>query len=606
MSQQEETQTQAATENLLWDLGYNSQNELDEEIAGLERVAARTCTVLVADDIQSMRLLLVSAIRSLGFSQVERAAEGETALKVLKQRKCDLALVDWNMPRQDGLQLLNAVRAHPDLKRIIFIMITAETLDKKVMRIAEEQQDAYLTKPVSPEKLTRRLQLILDKRLTTARSLFFENQGLADKAIEQFMAAIHNRPQARWPLFGLGGLMARQGRTEEAMRCYRRLLELDESALAAKLEMGRLLEKLGQVDEARNLYKASIAGNPQFFRAYDVMASSLYQEGQHLNALEVLNGAMEQQGTENPVRQELVGRLNYDLGRYAAAEEAIAKAIDLRPNQASGDNHMLLSRALLAQGRWEDALPKLDQAAKLAAACLDSPQRVDAMLLKGSTFARLNRGEEAEKVFKTLTVPENWPGQRVPFAINHFHREVGGIYLDADMEQDALRHLKASMIMDPDDEGNQESMERMCLLKGRPDLARRAVEAGIRAREEELEECSRQGLAMVNQGRFQDALEEYRRGLARDPQAGRLYYNLGKLQFRLGNLEEAWSAIASAARHGLNRKDWELSAAVSLFLAEHGQVAQALGILDKVLQEEPGQSHASQVLANLQGKAATG
>ena len=141
-----------------------SPRELELEIERLERIEARSASVMVVDDMQTMRLLITQSLRGAGFEEIHGAADGESALNMMRRLNTDLAIVDWNMPRMDGLELLDRVRSTPELKDMVYIMVTAETLDVRVLQAAEEQQDAYLTKPISPDKLARRLDLILEKR----------------------------------------------------------------------------------------------------------------------------------------------------------------------------------------------------------------------------------------------------------------------------------------------------------------------------------------------------------------------------------------------------------------------------------------------------------
>ena len=361
---------------------------LEAEITRLERVAGRASTVLVVDDMQTMRLLLAQALKSAGFKSILRASDGENAWKMLQDQECDLALVDWNMPRLDGLALLDRVRAHPQLKDMVFILVTAEHIDLKVMQAAEESQDAYLTKPVSADKLIRRLEVILERRLTLARALRLEALGQVDKAVDEFMAAAANRPRLRWPFFGLGGLLHRQGRMEEAQRCYQRVLELDPEALGAVVELGRIKEDLGLPEEGRQLYRQALAQNPRLFKAYDALACSLSAEGREKEALKVLEQAVAEQGGENALRQEFLGNLRYNQSQYAGAENAMAKALALKPRENASGKNLLLARSRLAQGRIEDALPAILEAAKAGQAEDNLPNRLDAKMLLGAAYLR--------------------------------------------------------------------------------------------------------------------------------------------------------------------------------------------------------------------------
>ena len=414
---------------------------LQRKIARLEQVRDRQSAVLVVDDMQTMRLLLGQSLRAAGFTDVSQAADGESALRYLRQHACDLVLVDWNMPRMDGLELLERVRSDPDLRDVVFIMVTAETLDTRVFQAAEEKQDAYLTKPISPEKLTRRLELILEKRLTCARAGWLEAVGEVERALEQFMAASQNRPRAHWPLFGLGALLARQARPEEAKSCYKRILEMDPKALAAMLALGRLKESMGDAEGGQRCFRRALELNPLFFRAYDALAESLAAGGDLDGALAVLDRIMPARGAENAERQELMGRLHFAREQYAEAEDAFAKALALKPLRNPLENNLALGRSRMARGFYLRAVAPLENAVQAAGTKAD---RVDAYLLLGGANAHAGRIRQAERAFACLEDPALWDGEP-PFEPGHLRREVGGVYLRAGQMDKARDYLVASL-----------------------------------------------------------------------------------------------------------------------------------------------------------------
>ncbi len=573
--------------------------ELEAEIARLERVARRRSTVLVVDDMQTMRLLLAQALKSAGFKDILRASDGESGWKMLQDQDCDLALVDWNMPRLDGLALLDRVRSEPRLKDLIFILVTAEHLDLRVMQAAEESQDAYLTKPVSAEKLIRRLEVILERRLALARALKLEAKGQVEKAVEEFMAAAANRPRLRWPFFGLGGLLFRQGRWEEAERCYRRVLELDPEALGALVELGRIKEAQGLVEEGRQLYQQALAQNPRFFRAYDALALSLSHQGRDQEALSVLEEALAEQGSENALRQEILGRLRYNQAQFAGAEAALAKALAMKPRHHASDNNLLLARSRLAQGRLMEALPALKEAAKAGQAEDNLQNRLDAMLLLGAAHLRAGQEEQAEKVWAELEDPRFWPEGQPPFSPASWQRELGGVYLATGHEEQAVERFLVSLALDPEDQANRQALGELCLDLGRPEVLQRALTAQAQERRDLVEVHSRRGLELVAAGRYAEAEAEYQKGLALDPDSGRLRFNLGKLQYRLGRQEEALRTLVLAARLGLQQADWDLVAETARLFASLGRQGEARALVSQCLALDPGNRHLAQVLENL-------
>ena len=83
---------------------------------------------LVVDDSKAVRMILARTLRELGY-EVREAANGREALEVIEAGKnaVKLALVDWNMPEMNGLELLQQIRLDPELSSLMVIMVTTET-----------------------------------------------------------------------------------------------------------------------------------------------------------------------------------------------------------------------------------------------------------------------------------------------------------------------------------------------------------------------------------------------------------------------------------------------------------------------------------------------
>lgn len=71
--------------------------------------------ILVVDDFSTMRRIIKNLLKELGFSNIEEADDGATALPMLKKGNFDFLVTDWNMPGMTGIDLLKAVRADPAL-----------------------------------------------------------------------------------------------------------------------------------------------------------------------------------------------------------------------------------------------------------------------------------------------------------------------------------------------------------------------------------------------------------------------------------------------------------------------------------------------------------
>ncbi len=115
---------------------------------------------LVVDDSTATRAVIGRIMRSLGFEVVE-ACDGQEALSQLEQGGTpQVALVDWNMPRMDGVAFLRTVRRNDAWKAVPVMMVTAESEGALVVKALEAGADGYLMKPVTRDRLVEKLDLL--------------------------------------------------------------------------------------------------------------------------------------------------------------------------------------------------------------------------------------------------------------------------------------------------------------------------------------------------------------------------------------------------------------------------------------------------------------
>lgn len=103
-----------------------------------------------------LRLMLVRA----GFDVME-AVDGFDALKKVKQDRPDLIILDVMMPGMDGFTVCTSIREEPNGAEVPIIMLSAKSDLGSVNRGLLAGATKYLTKPVSPDNLTRHVQDIL-------------------------------------------------------------------------------------------------------------------------------------------------------------------------------------------------------------------------------------------------------------------------------------------------------------------------------------------------------------------------------------------------------------------------------------------------------------
>lgn len=145
---------------------------------------AQPFSVLVVEDMDALRAALVAELRRAGVAQVLEAREGDAALRLFREQRPDLVLLDICLPGNDGYWVAQQIRmAEPgDWTPIIFLSGLDNELD--VWRGIEVGGDDYLTKPVKPIVLVAKLRAmrrLLDMRrrlVTLTDELHLANQRL--------------------------------------------------------------------------------------------------------------------------------------------------------------------------------------------------------------------------------------------------------------------------------------------------------------------------------------------------------------------------------------------------------------------------------------------
>ena len=116
---------------------------------------------LIVDDSRAIRMILKKFLVSQGFDTFVEAGNGQEALDRLSESGvADLALVDWNMPVMDGLQLVGAVRENKGFDAMRLVMVTTESESTQMQRAIDAGASGYITKPFTTETLREKLQAL--------------------------------------------------------------------------------------------------------------------------------------------------------------------------------------------------------------------------------------------------------------------------------------------------------------------------------------------------------------------------------------------------------------------------------------------------------------
>ena len=115
-----------------------------------------SCTVMVVDDEPDIRYLLRITLEYAGYEVVE-AAHGEAALEQVRRSPPQIVLTDQMMPRMNGRELIERLRAEETTKAIPIVMLSGT----RAAQAGADAADAVLGKPFDPTEL-----IVLVDRLT--------------------------------------------------------------------------------------------------------------------------------------------------------------------------------------------------------------------------------------------------------------------------------------------------------------------------------------------------------------------------------------------------------------------------------------------------------
>jgi len=120
--------------------------------------------ILVVDDEEDILELVQYNLSREGY-QVRQAGTGEEGLKIARQKKPDLVILDLMLPGVDGLEVCKNLKNDPKTAHIPIIMLTAKSEEADMVTGLELGADDYIPKPFSPRVLLARVKTVLRRKL---------------------------------------------------------------------------------------------------------------------------------------------------------------------------------------------------------------------------------------------------------------------------------------------------------------------------------------------------------------------------------------------------------------------------------------------------------
>jgi len=127
----------------------------------------KTLKILIVDDSLMDRKLLMNVLRKNGITnEFLEAVDGEQGIKTLSANYQDIRLImlDWQMPKMDGIEFMKSILKVPEVSGIPIVMITASSSDdnKKFAYQVNPKLAGYIVKPFRPDQLVEMVKALLE------------------------------------------------------------------------------------------------------------------------------------------------------------------------------------------------------------------------------------------------------------------------------------------------------------------------------------------------------------------------------------------------------------------------------------------------------------
>ncbi len=126
------------------------------------------CKVLIADDEERIRGLVVATLSADERYEVLTAADGALAVSMCQAERPDLLFLDLLMPKMDGYAVCRELKKSPATRNIKIVMLTAMAQESDRRTAMKLGVDDFVTKPFSPMALAAKLEEMLDPGRTNA------------------------------------------------------------------------------------------------------------------------------------------------------------------------------------------------------------------------------------------------------------------------------------------------------------------------------------------------------------------------------------------------------------------------------------------------------
>ncbi len=491
----------------------------------------RKARILVVDDQYAVRRTNINFLSILGYEKFDEAKNGIEAIRKieavsdLKGEEFAFVLCDWNMTPMSGFEVLKKVRANPLTKDLVFLMVSAESIQENIISAVQAGVNDYVLKPYNHQTLKDKIRKVADRITQKGVDILNEAKELAKaKAdVEQIKEKVNECVK----IFNYVALFCHWsplppqhlGEVEMFRRKY--------PVAAVKLRESVSLD-----------YKRPIA--------HELLAKC-YLKMRDLNKALMATRDLAMLAPSNPEFQQRLGDLALRLKRFDEAIAAYKKVAELSKSKEidkleKAKRQGKMGEALRGSAEEKDNDPELLQQSEksLEESLKLNPNYVAAHYNIMMAYKMMGRTAEAAQSFQKAKQispdnPEDW-------------KDLGKMYLEnGDKKQaefafhSALKGCNSSQ-----EEELREMVGEAYLEKGMVDEAIRAfnIEGGKELKSIRI--FNLLGIAYRKKGETDKAIEEYKKALEIDPKDDGILYNMATAYLEQDKKDEAKECLTKA------------------------------------------------------------
>ncbi|MBW2621795.1 MAG: tetratricopeptide repeat protein [Deltaproteobacteria bacterium] len=298
-------------------------------------------------------------LREAGYSSILQAEEGPEAWAMFKNFTVDMVICSWEMPRISGLALLKLIRDDAEFSSTPFIMIVDQVTSKLVVQAGRAGVDDIILRPFTRETFIKKIKDTLQfgqeadtqeagKRLQNGLELM--KAGQYDEALKSFesILSVHENAEV---YYNMGFINSIKELYEDALKCFRRATQINNSYARAYKMMAEVHVKLGQNDlaeenlrqagtifmerrqyqEAEEIFRQVMKINPDTINVFNGLGIIYRRQGKVKEAIQQYKKALRVHPKDEHIYYNL-SRVYLDIKDYDNAKKALEDSIKARPD----------------------------------------------------------------------------------------------------------------------------------------------------------------------------------------------------------------------------------------------------------------------------------